>query len=308
MTKADEARNWALSRVGCPYIYGGTGAICTPSYREARAEQYPQYREKIYKNCPILFGKTSSCTDCKWCDVDTNVGKRAYDCAQLVRWCMNHIGVSMPSGANSQWTKTNWERFGDIGSIPRDKVCLVYRYDDDKGHMGHTGIYLGDGYIVHAKGHDYGVVKELLGNPRFTHWGIPYGLYTEVTLSMQTLRKGDTGASVKELQRRLNENGFSLAVDGVFGTKTYNAVRMFQSKHDLTVDGVVGQKTWQALGGTDESKSDQNVDEMPNDEAQNEPSLGDNFFVLSMSDALRLRDAVNTISDILSKANWGDES
>ena len=219
MTKAEEAKAWALSRVGCPYIYGGTGQICTTSYREARAAQYPNYAGKIYNNCPILSGKTDSCANCKWCDADTNVGKRAYDCAQLVRWCMNHVGISMVSGANSQWTQTNWESAGEIGSIPKNKLCIVYRYDDDKKRMGHTGIYLGDGYIVHAKGHDYGVVKELLGNPKFTHWGIPAGLYSEVNIYSMTLRKGDSGASVSELQRLLNDHGYSLDADGKLSDK-----------------------------------------------------------------------------------------
>ena len=247
MTKADEARNWALSRVGCPYIYGGTGAICTPSYREARAEQYPTYKPKIYKNCPRLSGSASSCTDCRWCDSDTNQGKRAYDCAQLVRWCMDHIGISMVSGANSQWQKTDWEEAGSIDTIPRGKVCLVYREDSD-GKKHHTGIYCGDGYIIHAKGHDYGVVRELLGNPKFTHWGIPKGLYSELP-AHPTLRKGDKGAAVKELQTLLNKFGYGLTVDGSFGNKTYNALRMFQSSKGLTVDGVCGPKTWAALEG-----------------------------------------------------------
>lgn len=297
MTKADEAKAWALSRVGCPYIYGGTGQFCTPSYREARANQYPAYRDKIYNNCPRLSGKTSSCENCRWCDPDTNKGKRAYDCAQLVRWCMDHVGISMVSGANNQWVKTNWERAGEIGSMPRGKLCIVYRYDDDKKRMGHTGIYLGDGYIVHAKGHDYGVVRELLGNPKFTHWGIPAGLYSEVSISSQTLRKGDQGAAVSELQRLLNERGYGLTVDGKFGTKTYNALRMFQSSAGLTIDGVCGPKTWAALGVTDSQKSEQN-------ESANDNLLGNDYFVMYMEDALKLRAAVNTINEILNKANW----
>lgn len=297
MTKAEEAKAWALARVGCPYIFGGTGQICTPSYREARAAQYPNYAAKIKKNCPRLSGSTTSCTDCKWCDPDTNKGKRAYDCAQLVRWCMDHIGIKMVSGATSQWKKTQWENAGEIGTMPRNKLCLVYRYDDAKGHMGHTGIYLGDGFIVHAKGHDYGVVKELLGNPKFTHWGIPYGLYTVAPKTLPTLCKGDTGASVSELQRLLNERGYGLTVDGNFGTKTYNSLRMFQSSAGLSPDGVCGPKTWAALG----------VTEVPQEQPQehdNAPVLGDQYFVLSMEYAKRLREASNVIQEILNKARW----
>lgn len=247
MTKAEEAKAWALAHVGCPYIYGGTGQICTPSYREERAAQYPDYAAKMRKNCPRLSGKTNSCTNCKWCDPDTGKGKRAYDCAQLTRRCMEHVGISMVSGANSQWTKTNWEQAGEIGTMPRGKLCIVYRYDANKKRMSHTGIYLGDGDIVHAKGHDYGVVKEPLGTPKFTHWGIPTGLYSEVSTTVQTLKKGDSGEDVKRLQELLNGYGYKLDPDGKFGPATEGAVKAFQQGHSLKADGIAGPATWAAL-------------------------------------------------------------
>lgn len=56
------------------------------------------------------------------------------------------------------------------------------------------------------------------------------------------LRKGDQGASVRELQARLG-----LTVDGAFGPKTEAVVKTFQTKHGLTADGLVGPKTWEAL-------------------------------------------------------------
>lgn len=63
-----------------------------------------------------------------------------------------------------------------------------------------------------------------------------------------TLRQGDRGESVRELQTMLNALGFSVgAVDGVFGNATYLAVRNFQAANGLTVDGIVGPSTWTAL-------------------------------------------------------------
>lgn len=58
-----------------------------------------------------------------------------------------------------------------------------------------------------------------------------------------TLRRGDKGETVKELQRALG----GIAVDGVFGAKTEDAVKAWQRLHKLTVDGVVGPKTWAAI-------------------------------------------------------------
>lgn len=60
---------------------------------------------------------------------------------------------------------------------------------------------------------------------------------------MTTIKRGSRGEEVKALQRRLN-----LAVDGIFGKLTEEAVREFQRAYGLTADGIVGQQTWQALG------------------------------------------------------------
>lgn len=71
-------------------------------------------------------------------------------------------------------------------------------------------------------------------------------------------------ASVKLIQQRLHDLGYvqpgrnesqSLQVDGVFGTHTANAVKLFQIRHTdihgqpLEVDGEVGSDTWSALFG-----------------------------------------------------------
>lgn len=55
---------------------------------------------------------------------------------------------------------------------------------------------------------------------------------------------------VKELQMELNQEGFPLRVDGLFGRDTESAVKRFQAEHFLDDDGVVGPVTWAALLGT----------------------------------------------------------
>ncbi len=65
-----------------------------------------------------------------------------------------------------------------------------------------------------------------------------------------TLKKGASGAAVKELQTLLKSKGYyTSTVDGSFGPATEAAGR-FQSDKKLTVDGVVGAKTWAALRAT----------------------------------------------------------
>ena len=62
--------------------------------------------------------------------------------------------------------------------------------------------------------------------------------------SNRLLRLGSRGSDVKNLQQRLNSLGYNCGnADGIFGTRTYNAVRAFQRKNGLAVDGIVGKDT-----------------------------------------------------------------
>lgn len=61
--------------------------------------------------------------------------------------------------------------------------------------------------------------------------------------------QGDEGGDVYDLQHQLNlVAGAGLAVDGIFGPLTDQAVRAFQASHGLAADGIVGPLTWGALG------------------------------------------------------------
>lgn len=73
------------------------------------------------------------------------------------------------------------------------------------------------------------------------------GAGTWPKLANYSLRQGSTGNAVKGLQEQLRRNGYSVAVDGSFGSGTLSAVRSFQTKSGLSVDGVVGPDTWRAL-------------------------------------------------------------
>lgn len=68
------------------------------------------------------------------------------------------------------------------------------------------------------------------------------------------LRQGTTGEDVVVLQAMLNRIGQNYPaiprltqVDGIFGPKTEEAVRVFQSVFGLSVDGIVGRATWYKL-------------------------------------------------------------
>ena len=57
------------------------------------------------------------------------------------------------------------------------------------------------------------------------------------------LKQGSHGQDVSQLQRDLNQLGFELAEDGIFGQKTHNAVITIQTIFGYDVDGIVGPAT-----------------------------------------------------------------
>lgn len=60
---------------------------------------------------------------------------------------------------------------------------------------------------------------------------------------------GSKGAEVKEIQTKLKNWGYyNDSIDGIYGSKTFEAVKSFQKKNGLTADGIAGSKTLQALG------------------------------------------------------------
>ncbi len=77
------------------------------------------------------------------------------------------------------------------------------------------------------------------------------GIITPTTYSAYALvlKQGSTGATVKTLQQKLKNWGYYTgAVDGIYGSKTAEAVKYFQRRNGLAVDGIAGPKTLAAMG------------------------------------------------------------
>jgi N-acetylmuramoyl-L-alanine amidase len=71
---------------------------------------------------------------------------------------------------------------------------------------------------------------------------------------VRTLRRGDRGREVVDLQTRLQALGFDLGssgIDGVFRERTEFAVRSFQQHLGLFADGLVGPITWREIVESD---------------------------------------------------------
>lgn len=102
---------------------------------------------------------------------------------------------------------------------------------------------------THKNGYDDWVArlqKEL--NVQF-HKGLEVdGLRGQKTLdACVTVKRGARGNITKLIQERLNSVGFSLSTDGIFGSGTEDAVKVFQKNRGLKQDGIVGRNTWDWL-------------------------------------------------------------
>lgn len=244
--KAQKVIDAAKSQLGNPYVYGAWGSPCTPAVRRQYSGYNPSHASAIAKKCQVLNGSASTCDGCEW------NGKLCFDCRGFTYWCLKQAGITIKgAGATSQYnTKANWIVVGEIADGLPDVVCCLFKHEGTT--MKHTGMHIGGGEIIHCSaGVQYGKVTD----KGWTHYAVPAGLYTAAELAaaplvkiVTALKKGMKGDAVRMLQSDLNAVGYDCGTaDGIFGTKTENAVRRFQGDNNLAVDGIAGQKTQAAL-------------------------------------------------------------
>lgn len=87
-----------------------------------------------------------------------------------------------------------------------------------------------------------------------TTWNTLYNNYADLNQEGEQypgvpIRRGQSGATIRSAQARLNALGARLTVDGQFGAATETAVKVFQAANGLTADGVIGRSTWNRLYG-----------------------------------------------------------
>ncbi|MFW5979896.1 MAG: LysM peptidoglycan-binding domain-containing protein [Halanaerobiales bacterium] len=61
------------------------------------------------------------------------------------------------------------------------------------------------------------------------------------------LNTGDKGEEVKKVQKILDNLGYDIKSDGIYGNRTKSTVKDFQKDNDLSSDGIVGDKTYKLL-------------------------------------------------------------
>ena len=128
---------------------------------------------------------------------------------------------------------------------------------------------------------------------------------TETELVAEAL----TTSQNKTVQTKLKRWGYYTgAIDGIYGPKTKQAVRYFQSKNGLAVDGIVGPKTAAALGmslssaGSSSSLSSSDLNLLAKcvyAEARGEPYTGQVAVAAVVLNRVKSASFPNTISGVI---------
>lgn len=239
MKKADYLVEYAKGQVGRPYWMGTWGQI-------ADAALLAMNRTRLPAGYPTPGNP----------DFTTQYGQKVHDCNGLVYAASV---CATPDSAPARYPN------------PYYPVNVLYEHCSEKGpvelctyiakgellfnkSLGHVGIYGGDGYVYHAVGHAYGVIKAAY---RPSDWAY-HGKFTEMyqyndegkkieIMEPPTIRTGCTGPAVKDWQALLISAGYKLpryGIDGDFGEETAKATRALQLEYDLVQDAIVGPATW----------------------------------------------------------------
>ena len=176
---------YAQAQLGLPYWYGTFGQKATAELYAAKKKQYPE----LYKS---------------WNDFPTQYGKRVHDCVGLIKgYLWSDTTTSTPKYNSSQDVSANGmlarcKENGSISSMPDIPGVLVFM-------DGHVGVYIGGGFVIEARGHQYGVVKTALKSRPWKWWGkcpwIDYGETGKQDPDVVSV-KGDSAGKVVSVKCR----------------------------------------------------------------------------------------------------------
>lgn len=230
------------------YWYGTCGYACAEDLYRRKREQYPGHygdSRKAGYMADIAAGAT--CADCV--GMIKAFAWKGGDLSAPVKY----DGKGTRTGCPDQSANGMYEictRRGKIDTIPEDPGLCVWR-------SGHIGVYVGNGYTIEMRGFAYDCQRRKLSDGTWTNWGaLPFIDYSgevkprEYALGDRVLRKGMSGADVRQLQQELLHLNYQLpkyGADADYGSETERAVKQFQADHGLDADGIFGAQSLKAL-------------------------------------------------------------
>ena len=206
---------------------------------------------------------------------------------------------------------------------------------DGLGNFSHVGLYAGedalidtDKYgkprscnVVHSSATMGRVAGSTLQNG-WTHAGyfreieygdgdsaapVPSTPPSSQTLGSRTLKRGDTGSDVQEMQANLMMLGYDLGsygADGDFGSRTEKAIMAFQRSSALDVDGKFGPKSFSAMKSSLASIEKEQLEEQPEQEAP--PSAAEKKIITVTANSVNARVGDSTEYDSVGRLDEGE--
>ena len=200
---------FVVNKLTTPYIMGTNGRTFTKS----------MYHDLVKSNPSKWF------TAARLPKVQSCIGIKTTDCHGLIEWFIREqTGSNYDVTADSAFQSAKIK--GTIDTIPEQAgICVRYQ--------GHVGIYIGNGYVIEARGFSYGTCITKLKDRNWTHWyKHPNIQYTDKQLPTPVkVTQASDKYSVVWLQMQLNRQIAAkhisvpvLTVDGCYGAKTAEAV------------------------------------------------------------------------------------
>ena len=134
-------------------------------------------------------------------------------------------------------------------------------------------------------------------------------MFLENNIVLGLSKYGSRGSEVTQIQTKLKRWGYYKGnVDGIYGSGTLSAVKLFQKKNGLTVDGIAGTKTLNAMGIYNSSNSSSSSSNSTNlnllsrlvyGEARGEPYSGQVAVAAVVLNRVKSSSFPNTVSGVI---------
>lgn len=139
---------------------------------------------------------------------------------------------------------------------------------------------------------------------------ILYNVFFENNIILGLSKYGSRGSEVTQIQTKLKRWGYYKgSVDGIYGSQTLSAVKLFQKKNGLVVDGIAGTRTLNAMGiynssnsGSSSSSNSSNLNLLSRlvyGEARGEPYSGQVAVAAVVLNRVRSSSFPNTVAGVI---------
>ncbi len=137
-------------------------ASTTSTYSEAMSNseklEYAIYLSQNKLGCPYVYGAT---------------GPEKFDCSGLTTWAYKAIGVSLKRSAYAQGYDDTYAKIEGSDNLRRGDL-VFFNTISDSDLSDHAGVYIGDGYFIHASSGGHRVVVSNLRTGYYSRvfsWG-----------------------------------------------------------------------------------------------------------------------------------------